>query len=348
MPRKSAQKRKRPSKRRSKKTQGLKKAFLLSSILIISSAFLVGYGFYKKFTSQFASAFSPSTYNILTEEIYTAAFVAVEDFEASPLKVESIYLFVLDKSTQKLIRYNVPLEVEIDVPGRFGIEPFSNIPALGNLDDSMSESAELISRALFKLMAFPVDRYLVVESDMSDLLVNLLEGALSLPDNDTELLALKDKVKTNMSFRELLDSYSFSSTLPRDRVIRKDYSDSYAENHLLLDEEFMDITFDSAFSNEKKSVAILNGSGAPGIASFSARVVKNIGGRVVAVGNTATSYEKSVIIADDLTTESTRILKNIFDIEEIVLDSEAREFDESEISRSDVTIILGIDFANTL
>jgi hypothetical protein len=120
------------------------------------------------------------------------------------------------------------------------------------------------------------------------------------------------------------------------------------ENSNIIDEEFMDLTFDSELSNEKKNIAVLNGSVEPGVAGFGARVIKNFGGRVVAVGNTKNTYEESTIITDDPISESTRIISQIFGIERIVLYSEAHNFPENEINRSDVTVILGIDFASSL
>jgi hypothetical protein len=158
----------------------------------------------------------------------------------------------------------------------------------------------------------------------------------------------KNFVKTNLSLREIFDIYLFTRSLPSDRVFDKEIGVTYLENTATLDEELKDLTFDSLLSEEQKSVAILNGSDSPGVAAFGARLVENYGGRVVAIGNAAHAYEKSMIITDDTTSESTRIISNLFAIKEIVLKSEMREFSETEISRSDITIILGLDFAGSL
>ena len=130
--------------------------------------------------------------------------------------------------------------------------------------------------------------------------------------------------------------------------MHKELSNTYIENPGLLDEELLDLTFDSIISREKKSIAILNGTSISGVANYGSRLVNNIGGRVVAVGNTQNDYEKSVIISDDPTTESTQILQKIFKIENIISDFEAGKFNESEIDRSDITIIFGLDFAKSL
>ena len=103
----------------------------------------------------------------------------------------------------------------------------------------------------------------------------------------------KESVRTNLTLRELFDIYSFTRSLPQDRILKRNVSGTYLDNPHLLDEEFQDLTFDSTLSKEKKSIAVLNGTNVPGVAKFASRVIKNAGGRVVAVGNTKETYEES-------------------------------------------------------
>ncbi len=338
------------STKKAKQRKRLGKALLAMSLFLVSGLFLSGYMFYNKLTSEYASAFSSSSYSILNEEIYSSSLIVVESFIQDPIKVKKIHLYIFDKSTLKLIKYNIPLEVEIDVPGRFGTEPFANIFALGNLEENdLSESANLVSKAIFKLLAFPVDRYMVVDSGGEELLVDLFNGKLNVNiQGGFDPILLKESVKTNLTLRELFDVYSFTRSLPKDRMLEKDISATYLENPHLLDEEFLDLTFASPLSNEKKSIAVLNGTNMTGIAGFASRVIKNAGGRIVAIGNTKEIYEDSLIIVDDVTTESTRIISNLFGIENVILKSEAGNFSENEISRSEITIIFGLDFASSL
>ncbi len=347
MPRGSARKKsKKPvNKRIEKKMQKVRKVAVVTILFMVAATFLSGYFIYKRLNSELASAFSPSSYNILDHEIFTVAYLEVDNFQDEPLKTKRVEMLVFDKSTQKLVKYNIPLNLEIDVPGRFGVEPFSNILAIGKMDNSeLCVGAKVAVDSLFKLMAYPVDRYVLVEERTAPLIDGVLNGELQAKAIESELFLIKDSIKTNMSLRELFDAYSFAMSLPRDRVITKEYSISYSENPLLLDEEFMDITFDTELSREEKSISILNASDSSGVATLGARVVKNLSGRIVSVGNASSTREKGVIITDDLTSETTRTLMNVFNIEEVLLDSDAGEFNESEISRSDVTVILGIDF----
>jgi hypothetical protein len=146
----------------------------------------------------------------------------------------------------------------------------------------------------------------------------------------------------------MFDIYRFSGSLPGDRVIEKEITPTYLENTASLDEELKDLTFDSLLSEEQKSIAVLNASDVPGVAAFGSRLVENYGGRVVAIGNATEAYDISTIVTDDTTSESTRIISNLFAIDNIVLKSESKDYPDAEISRSNVTVILGLDFAGSL
>ncbi len=334
------------SKKKAKTPDYIKRVAGAAIVVVLSLSFLSAYSFYKKLTAGYASAFSSSSHDLLTSEYYTLAYVGVDSFSKKTVKPEFIQLFVVDKGTKKMIVYNIPLDTQIDVPGIFGVEPFSNIFALGMLSESsdLNYSADLVSRSIFKLTAFPVDRYLLVENAAAEFTKSLLYGQLKI-SGDIDLNMLKYSIKTNLSLQEFYDFYNFANTLPSDRIIQKEYLDIYKNEPILLDEEFMDITFDTSFSNEKMSISILNGSAEPGLATFGSRVVSNLGGRVVAVGNTVKIQEKSKIIAESTSARSVYYLSSIFGIEDIIEKSELNEMYEGEISRSDITVILGLDFA---
>jgi hypothetical protein len=353
MPRKPARRRssKRISKAKKKalKREKLKKTLSVAALVIVSAVFLLSYSFYKELTSKYASAFSSSSHDILSQKIYSVVVISVDDFSADPIKVKTIDLYIFDKDTLKLIKYHIPLQTTVDVPGEYSVEPFANIFALGNLkDNNLSEGAELVSRSVEKLFAFPVDRYLVVEGRGEEALVSLLNGKLLLNKENFNLDELKESVKTNLSLREFFDLYNLSRSLPGDRIIEKDLSQTYLDSPSLLDEELRDLTFDTELSKEQKSLAVLNGSSSPGVAAYGSRLLENYGGRVVAVSNASKQYDKSIIITDDTMSESTRIVSRLFGIENIVLKSNLQDFSETEIDRSDITVILGLDFARSL
>ncbi|MFC1756015.1 LytR C-terminal domain-containing protein [Patescibacteria group bacterium] len=339
---------KRVSKKKKIRQEKLKKFLTIFSLVFLSATFLSGYLFYKKITQEYASAFSTSSRDLLSKELYSSAFIVVDNFDDELLLVRKLSLYVFDKSTLKTIVYEIPVDIVIDAPGRFGEEPLSNILALGTLDnESLSEGGHIVANSIFKLFAFPVDRYMLVESEAESAIESLYNGRLEV-SSSTDILQLKEMIFTDHTLRELFDIYKFASSLPQDRILHTQIGESYLSNPSLLDEELMDLTFDLVLSKEKKSIAVLNGTEESGVATFGTRVIRNFGGRVVATGNTRDSYENSILIVDDLTAESTRIISEIFGIDNIILYSDIRGFSESEVNRSDITIIFGLDFAGLL
>ncbi len=355
MPKQSARKKRNSSssrksaseKKKIRQTQ-IKQILVVASLFLMSGVFLSGYLFYKKITQEYASAFSVSSRDILSNDLFTTVFIAVDDFEAEPLLVKELSLYVFDRSTLKTVIYEIPVDVVIDVPGRFSEEPLSNVLALSMMGNgTLTEGGQIMSQSVFKLLAFPVDRYILVESGAESATKSLFSGKLEVTSN-ADLIKLKEMISTDLSLRELFNIYKFTSSLPQDRILHTQIGETYLSNPSILDEELMDLTFDLALSREKKSIAVLNGSDEPGVANFGTRVIRNFGGRVVATGNTDESYENSLLIVDDPTSESTRIISEIFGINNIILYSDIEGFSESEINRSDITIILGLDFAGLL
>jgi len=333
MPKQSARKKRNSSssrksaseKKKIRQTQ-IKQILVVASLFLMSGVFLSGYLFYKKITQEYASAFSVSSRDILSNDLFTTVFIAVDDFEAEPLLVKELSLYVFDRSTLKTVIYEIPVDVVIDVPGRFSEEPLSNVLALSMMGNgTLTEGGQIMSQSVFKLLAFPVDRYILVESGAESATKSLFSGKLEVTSN-ADLIKLKEMISTDLSLRELFNIYKFTSSLPQDRILHTQIGETYLSNPSILDEELMDLTFDLALS----------------------RVIRNFGGRVVATGNTDESYENSLLIVDDPTSESTRIISEIFGINNIILYSDIEGFSESEINRSDITIILGLDFAGLL
>ena len=77
-------------------------------------------------------------------------------------------------------------------------------------------------------------------------------------------------------------------------------------------------------------------------------MVSNIGGRVVAVDNTDKFYDQSVIITDDINSKTAAFLSRVFNISTIITKEESHSFIETEIDRSDVSVIFGFDTSGDL
>ncbi|GIW69712.1 MAG: hypothetical protein KatS3mg101_0459 [Patescibacteria group bacterium] len=135
----------------------------------------------------------------------------------------------------------------------------------------------------------------------------------------------------------------FKDNISRYSVTQTDVDDS--EN---LDGQILDMNFDGPISREGLSVSILNGTDIPGVASFGSRLIKNSGGRVVGVSNASINYENSYIITDIEDSVTLNYISRVLGISNVLTKKEAEKFNENEIDRSDITVIVGFDIAEAL
>lgn len=349
---KSARRPKKNLSARSKKSfSATSKSIKYAVILLIFFTSLISLAAvfaYKTFTQKYSLAYSPDSYNISDQDIFTVMFVSVDNFSSELITAQQISMLIFDKNTKKVIVYTISPYLSIDVPGKFDTENFSKILALGSMNDE-SGGVDLMKKTLTKTFGFKVDKYILADKKLREDFNNFLETSdfeLSISIENFE--KFRESLKTDMTFRELYDVYSFINSLPSDRVVIKEISEKDLSATDNLDEEIREVTLESKISLERKTVAVLNGSEVPGAAAFGARAVENLGGRVVASGNASQTYEKSMLIVDDLTSETVKNIKQVFDIEEVLVKGTAFSIYESEISRVDVTLILGVDSADIL
>lgn len=361
MPRRPAQKSKRISKKRkkgfswktlvkSKKTQKkIKKGASVALLFSLSVMFLGGLWLYKSLTKPFASADSSTSFDINNADIVSLAIVSVDDIKASPIKTDSVHFLMFDKSKKKVLSYEVGLDVETDIPGKFGVEPYSKILPLGMMeDDSVTSGVKLLVSSLEKDFAFNVDRYMVVEeSVIGALLETFVYGSGNgLLDFDT-LQKLALSVDTNITISEFYGLFTFARSLREDRfIVNKGYN-NYFENVEALDETIRDMTFDSAVSNEKASVGVLNGTDIPGVASFASRVIRNAGGHVISASNASKSYDESMLVVSSNDLYVVKEVQKFFEIDNVVIKGRSG-LNEGVSDRVDVTLVLGFDIAEGL
>jgi hypothetical protein len=318
---------------------------------IASLVFLFSYSFNNYLNQNFASALSATSYSIADDNIPTVSYIVAENILADPVVVKKVSFLIFDKQNQKISIYNIPTHVNYEIPGRFGNEEFSKMFALGamNSENALVSGTELINRSIFKLFGFKVDRFLLVDSSLESFFDELWRkgGSINI-FNLTNVSNFQNTLQTNLSLKEFNNLLLFVNSLPRDRVVEnmntpKNFNDTLAFDNTIIEE-----TYESYVAQEKKNIAVLNGTNYNGLANFGSRVVKNIGGRVVAVSNTEKFYEKSIIVAQDPNSMTAAFLSRVFKIPNIIKKEEARSFNENEIDRADITIIFGFDTSGDL
>lgn len=320
-------------------------------LIFTSFTFLTVVFTYKSLTRPFASASSTTSNDTLNREITALLLVSVEDLESSNFKITKSNLLIIDKKDLKITDFSLDTSQQIDVKGKYGLEPLSKILTLGmsvNGDD-FNQAIGLLESTIESAIPFNINSYVVTDdSSYTNLHTVLTSGdLLPLATLSTSLLRNRDSeiLYTNMTVSEVNNYRLFASSLTNSDLVSLDMTTISNSN---ISNVLNDITFDSPVALERKSIAILNGTNTPGLASYGAAFVKNIGGRVIATENTRTAYEESVLISDDLSSESVKELIDFFNIKTVLLKSEASNILENEISRSDITIILGFDLSNSL
>jgi hypothetical protein len=319
----------------------------------VSILFLIGYVSYKKLTSPFVSASSYSSVDIQNADIFTMSLVFVDDHNKNPILVDKAYYMIFDTKGGKILTYEIPSDMTFDVPGKYSYEEFSKILGLGmSLNNNDFESGiEITNQTLSNYFGLSTDKFIVVDASMSstfeDLLVN--RNSLFVP-NIAFLEELGTAMKTNMSVSEMYFTYKFIGNISDGAVVKVTLGDSKSSDAYtdLIDAKIRDMTLDSEVSSEEKSISVLNGTKTPGLATFGSRVVSNMGGRVIAVSNASSTYETSFLVVDDVNSATTKEIARFFKIDNVLVKDEAVTFDEFEIARSDVVLIIGVDIDKAL
>lgn len=322
--------------------------FLLFSLSLLT---LFSYLSYKKLTSPFVSASSVSSFDIRNEDIFTVSLISVNSREGDFVTTSSVKVLFFDVKNNKVVIYDVPHDLELDIAGRYESESVSKILGMGMAlnNDSFESGIDLLDSSLAKLFGFNIDRHIVIEDSFYiDFESILLDDSVGLPFNLGFLSNMDEYMQTDLRFSEMYFIYEYLHSLTSDRFISNTINTSFSEDSTMLDAQLLDLTFDSSLALEKKTFVILNGTQVTGLAATAARAVENMGGRVIVVGNASKTYETSVLIVDDKTSESAKRISRFFSIEKVLLKKDQTTVSESEISRADITLVIGIDNINSL
>lgn len=325
-------------------------ALTLGAFLILS-----GYSVYKLVDRNLASALTPGEVTFDENTYPTVLYVIAENLTDTPIKIQRLQFKIFDIEGERVFTYEIPLDYEIDMPGRLGLEKLSNIFLVSELNnsgenDTLESGINTLETSLLPVFGLKAERYVVVDSKSAEH-TDKFWGTGELPGLlDKEFISnLSTHMRSNFSFKEFLKIASFIRTLPSDRLIDNPYLSNYIMDTEVIDQEVRELMSLSPISKEGYSVAILNAAGKAGFAAFGARVVANNGGRVVAVNNSDEDIKQSVLITDLQDSISARKYASIFGIENVMTKSKAREFfRDTEIDRADIVVVLGFDLAETL
>jgi hypothetical protein len=325
---------------------------IIALLFFVSASFLTVFFGYRYLNRSFASALTgeASQYNIEAEQFPTLAYVVVENINSDRVIITGLKFLIFDKVNNKVLVYNIPVDQKIDVAGKYGEEEISKIIALGGLNspDPLENGTRVLENTLLKIFGFKVDKFLIVSKAQSGLFDELLgNGSFLDLIRLKDVLKVKQYFKTDLSLEEFYNLFSFIKSIPNDRLWTKTLSAGDFTDPSAIDSSYEDITLNSYIASESKNISVLNGSETVGIATLGARVVNNIGGRIVALGNADKTYSTSMIVTDDPNSRTSLFLSRVFNISKVVAKT-GNGSQEHEIDRSDIVIIIGFDTSDGL
>lgn len=323
---------------RKKRNPKNKKIIVFIIISLLSVGLIGGFIFVNRLNKQFVSAESTSS---LDQSYSTVLFVVVDDFSKETPTIKKLEYKVYDLENKKIYSYNVNPAYKVELRGKFGNEPVSNFLALGGLngDGKVTDGINFVNTAVFDLFAFPVDRYVYTTDASSWGWEGLFKDGRFLYVLGTLLTEQHSNVYTNMRLDELYQLSRFISGLPEDRIISTDIS-TVVNN--TADDSFRELTIGSKLAQEAKSIAVLNATSLAGVATFGARVVSNLGGRVVSVDNAENKFSEDFIVSDNPDDYSVLLLSRVFGISKVISKESAKQYvTDNQLYRADILLILG-------
>ena len=325
--------------------------FVGGVIFLTAFIFLAGYSIYKYLNQAFASASSPSSYSISDNKIISLSFIEVESITADPVILKGLKYIVFDKNDEKISIFDLPLNLKVDMTGKFGEEEISKVFALGALNSTniTEDGIKTVNNTVMRIFGYSIDRYILVNEGSAETLLNSFSGrGLSEILNLQVASDLKKYTVSNLSITEYYSLVKFSGGLVKDRISTYSVTQQDIDDSGNLDSQITDMNFDGDVAGEELSVSLLNGTDYSGGALFGARLVTNSGGRVVAASNASSRYDVSYIITDVRDSATLSYLSRVLGINNIISKEDAQKFNENEVDRSDITVIVGFDTADSL
>ena len=270
-------------------------------------------------------------------------------------KLSAISFINLQPLQKKITVLHISDNVYLEVPKGYGEWTIGSVFPLGQEDGGRGTA--LLRLSLSRLVGLPVDGIVIKEggAQTAEEVIN------SLRKNQLAFWGISQNIKSNVSTWELITLGQFIASIRPDKVVSLDLAKStITESKLLpdssrvlgidtiqLDSFIRDRLADSAFTDENVTIAIFNATSHPGLAQSASRMVTNMGGTVVFIGNTETYQAKTVVldISDDPSSlEITK--KRLIEIFAPWCQKEVCTSSDPKVTsaRSQLVIVLGEDF----
>ncbi len=187
--------------------------------IVVSIGILAGASFYNIIKSPLAASFSSKQ---KLDSIFTISFIEVEDKTDQASKVESLTYVVVNTLENKILLYKVPVDIELDLPERYGRGSISKAFAIGELVEK-NKGIDLVNKTLAKVFARKADRYILTDKKGLSDLSNLYKvgeskdfvsafSVRNLPKIKDAAPIIREYYESNLTPKEVLEVTKFFST----------------------------------------------------------------------------------------------------------------------------------------
>ncbi len=323
--------------------------------IVVSIGVLAGASFYKIIKTPLAASFKTDG---KLDNIYTISVIEVEDKEEDASKIKSLSYLVVNTLEKKVLIYNVPPDLELDLPERFGRGTISKAYALGELVEK-NKGIDLVNKTLSKIFARKADRYVLTDQDGIEGFSKIygveepkdfvsIFALKNLPKAKESLNLISSNFESNLTPREFFDVARFFSLTTPSQIKTQVLEQADLDKTLDLDKKMESIFVDPDVINEDKRIIILNGADIPKLGIYASRFIEGFGGSVVGIDNASNTYQKSLIVVDNLDSKTAKLVSSQLGIKNVVSSEAGKKMVNENIVGADIVVILGIDYASSL
>lgn len=303
-------------------------------------------------------------------------WLEVGEIENETAPLINLSVVSLNPTLKRLTTFNLPLGYKVYLPSQ-GKHPLRTIYGVGNLLDP-KQGIKLTAKNVSYLLGIPIDGYLLVGSEGLRELNQLFSAKGAAPaelsQSSAQLMSadasgqgsasgggdvrgLKDYLsiknitllprtitlgykylKTNLSLSELGRVVYFVWRVRADKITTIALDAENLSDRSTLDRHLISFLKDETLAGERLKIQILNGTLKPSLAAFAARLVRNMGGEVIRIGNyDRQDLTKGFLVLNESGSYTAKRLAHIFG----VVDS--RPPRSSIEKRADITVILGLE-----
>lgn len=346
-------------KRRSKSTISRKiRLFTFAIVSVVISTFvLLGFSFYKFLNAPFSNAsgvLNLDGQDVWQEDSTNILLIKLDDKNDPYSNINALAIIHMNDEAKRYDIYKIPVDVEIDLGLNFGKGKLSEAYKIGNGDQG--RGFYLISKTILKNLAIRIDGYVAVDNsgyeelstivggiDPEDLSVSLrVKNYLKIPGLITKFRSL---AITNLTISDIFSILDFIKNTSDDSG-----SASELNVYQVLDSQNWDSLWKSKmdFSSVQRDpikVFVSNASRdpkIPGLATWGARVVKNLGGSVLDTQNSFIDFDESTIITDSKDLALVNKLSVTLGINKIILvdDISPESGINPQVFRTSVSVVL--------